>query len=123
MVVDDEVSIRQLVSIVLERQGYSVIQAEDGAEALDILKAEPDDAIQLIVTDVMMPRMNGVELVKRSRNLRPRVKTIFMSGYTDVTSLTEDGDSPPFMHKPMRPDTILSIVRQTLGTDAGRSSA
>jgi CheY-like chemotaxis protein len=66
--------------------------------------------IHLFLTDIVMPRMSGRELAQRALALRPRMKVLFMSGYTDSTPLPA-----PFLQKPFPPDALLSKVRQVLG--------
>src|SRR5207244_2488321 len=82
LLVEDEANLRQLGREYLENQGYTVFDAADGAEAIQISSAHPGP-IHLLLTDVIMPGMNGQELAHRIVSLRPRTKVLFMSGYTE----------------------------------------
>jgi PAS domain S-box-containing protein len=82
LVVEDEVNLRYLVRQFLEKQGYRVIEAADGAVAMQIAVAH-DAVIHLLLTDVIMPGMNGRELAQRILEIRPNVKVLYMSGYTE----------------------------------------
>jgi CheY-like chemotaxis protein len=80
LVVDDDPADRTLVSQMLFDHGYVVIQACDGLEALEIYKKDPSH-FDLLVTDILMPGIDGVELVQRVRRISPRMKVLFVSGY------------------------------------------
>src|SRR5690606_23784854 len=82
LLVEDEKAVRVLVRRVLDRMGYTVIEAEDGGKALAIMqeRAEP---IDLLLTDVIMPGTNGRELADQLQSALPGLKVLFMSGYTD----------------------------------------
>src|SRR5579863_8556513 len=82
LVVEDEANLRYLVRQFLEKQGYRVIEAADGAVAMQIAVAH-DAVIHLLLTDVIMPGMNGRELAQRVLEIRPNVKVLYMSGYTE----------------------------------------
>ena len=77
--VDDDPAIRHMVFNLLRKQGYTVITAGSGEEAIEIFQQQPD-AIQLVVSDVSMPRMNGLELADRLREIRPELRVLFVSG-------------------------------------------
>jgi len=82
LVVEDETNLRYLARQYLEKQGYNVLDAADGAMALQIAVAHPG-AIHLLLTDVVMPGMNGRELAQRMVKIRPELKVLYMSGYTE----------------------------------------
>ncbi len=82
LLVEDEEAVRGLASRILERQGYRVIPAQHGREAMDIATRE-EGRIDLVLTDIVMPGMNGRGLVERLAAIRPRIKSLYMSGYTD----------------------------------------
>jgi PAS domain S-box-containing protein len=82
LVVDDEDGVRRMLTLLLERRGYRVLAANGGTQALDISDTYPG-RIALLITDVMMPRMNGKELSERLIAKRPGLRVLFMSGYTD----------------------------------------
>ena len=115
LVVEDEPVVRQMTSRALQEFGYGVVEAEDGQEALGLL-AGPGGRINLIVTDVVMPGMNGAELARRAGVLRPGVPVLFMSGYTDDEivrrGLLDAGQ--PFLQKPFTPETLGEQVAEML---------
>jgi CheY-like chemotaxis protein len=109
LVVDDEGPVRRVITLVLERSGYEVITVGSADEALalpDALMAEVD----LVVTDVLMPKMPGNELVQRLRLVRPGLRCLFMSGYPADESTGDD----PFLPKPFSPDDLLTRVQAAL---------
>ena len=118
LVVDDEPRIRALIQKILSRHGYRVIEAADGQEALAMFKAHPE--IDLLITDVMMPRMGGAELVEQLRRQTIGVKVLYVSGYTDDPKITA-GKFPPgtaFLAKPFTIAALMSKVREVLVTNA-----
>ena len=82
LVVEDAESIRKMVCAMLTQWGYSCLDASDGAEALRLVEGAPD-AIDLVLTDVIMPKMGGAELARRLASIRPGLRILFMSGYTE----------------------------------------
>ena len=82
LLVEDETAVREMASRVLQEYGYAVIEASDGREALGLLE-QSDGRIRLLVTDVVMPGMNGRELARRAQALSPGLPVLYMSGYTD----------------------------------------
>ncbi|MBW2577534.1 MAG: response regulator [Deltaproteobacteria bacterium] len=115
LLVEDEDGIRKLMRTLLQQRGYRVINASDGVDALDIAR-KYESLIDLVITDVVMPRLSGPELVKRLQKERPGFKVIFMSGYAqngtlDMTSACEDAEvlEKPFSHR-----VLLSLVRKLL---------
>ncbi|PRQ10105.1 Blue-light-activated protein [Enhygromyxa salina] len=116
LVVEDEALVRQTVRNYLERWGYRVLEAGDGAEALDLLRARPD--IDLLVTDMVLPRSSGSELVREAAGLRPQLRVLFMSAYPKVKLIRErqlDREAPT-LQKPFTEDTLLTKVREVLGS-------
>jgi len=116
LLVEDLDSVRALSEAVLARRGYRVLAASSGEEALRLAEGHPG-TIHLLVTDVVMPRMTGPELSTRLAALRPGIKVLFMSGYTDG-AIVEHGLLPPgseFLQKPATPDALLEKVRKLLG--------
>ncbi len=117
LLVEDANSIRLLLRQVLEKNGYKVLEAGDGVEALEA-EANCSEAIDLLLTDVVMPRLPGPALAARFAQLRPQAKLIYMSGYTDdplVHAATKDG--VPFLQKPFTPSTLVKKVREVLAQD------
>ena len=115
MVVEDELAIRGLVRRTLEGAGLVVIEAENGRQALDIfaLGGEPP---RLVLTDVIMPELNGRELSDALADMHPNLPILFMSGYTgdEVLARSLLPDTAPFIQKPFAPDELLSRVRAML---------
>lgn len=106
LVVDDSGPVRRVIAQALRDASYSVLEAEDGAEALEILKAAGDE-IDLVLTDIRMPRMDGVELGRRIAEGNWQVPILFMSG--------DAGDLPaPVLRKPFSMSTLVKIVSQLL---------
>jgi PAS domain S-box-containing protein len=115
LLVEDEEVVRRLAREMLELSGYSVLEAEDGAAALDRADAV-GGAIDLLVTDVVMPGMTGPELAERLRELHGGTRVLFTSGYAD-TALTGDGvldERTQFLQKPFGITTLTQKVRAVL---------
>ncbi len=115
LLVEDEERLRRLARTILVRHGYDVLEAENAGEAL--LQCEQHRGpIGLLLTDVVMPRMNGVFLASRLSSMRPDLRVAFMSGYTDnapaLQGLVEPGQS--FIQKPFTPEVLLRRVREAL---------
>ncbi len=115
LVVEDEPAILLLVSHILQSQGYTVLRANSPQEALETAAAHPD-GIALLLTDVIMPEMNGRDLAALMQQTNPGIRSVFMSGYTsDVIArhgVLADGVS--FLQKPFSIDTLASKVREAL---------
>jgi PAS domain S-box-containing protein len=116
LVVEDEPEVRELIREILVRKGYSVILAGGGDEAV-LLSGGFKEPIHLLVTDVVMPGMNGRELAYRISAARQGIKVIFMSGYTDdvISHHGVLGDGIEFLEKPFSPETLINKVREVLG--------
>ena len=115
LVVDDEEGIRTLVRKVLERQGFQVSEAESGAAALGLLERE-GAAYDLLVSDMMMPGMDGRTLAGRVSQLRPGIRILFISGYTDDAEV-QSGRLPAgtaFLPKPFQHSALLDAVNRLL---------
>jgi two-component system, cell cycle sensor histidine kinase and response regulator CckA len=115
LLVEDESGLRRLMRTTLERQGYRVLEAKDGAEALSVCRQNLEH-VSLVVTDLSMPRMTGLQLREKVVALRSTMKFLFISGYAeDVLGSPEripnGGD---FMEKPFRPDELARKVREIL---------
>jgi PAS domain S-box-containing protein len=124
LLVEDEDSVRSLAREVLESQGYRVIEAEDGVEALRVAAAH-DGPIQMLVTDVVMPRMGGGELAEKLAGMRPGIRVLFVSGYTD-DSIIRHGvreRSSAFLQKPFALDAFAARVREVLDAPAPADAA
>jgi len=116
LLVEDEAAVRNLVRAVLERKGYVVLVAPDGAVALDLVDKHTG-VIHVLLTDIVMPGMSGRDLAAAVRARRPSIKVIFMSGYTaDVpTDLGTEG-GPVFLPKPFNEYALTSKLREVLDT-------
>ncbi len=112
LLVDDEDGVRKLVNAILQGHGYSVIEAGSGPAALAAFEKNAHK-IDLVVTDIVMPQMNGLELGERLTQVRPELKILYMSGYRDnpIGGTTPDR---AFLHKPFTPDTLLEKIREVL---------
>lgn len=114
LVVDDEDVVRTLASEILRMKGYAVLEASNGAEALRLVQREPGP-IDLLLTDVVMPEMQGPELAKRVIALRPHTRVIHMSGYAfDIVPTWTLADADGFLPKPFTPETLARMVREAL---------
>jgi len=115
LVVEDETSVRRLARKVLERHGYRVLEAAGPTEAFAIFDKHGKE-IDLLLTDVIMPTMDGRQLSQRLLAIRPQLKVLFMSGYTeDVIAHHGVLDSnTSFMQKPFSIETLVRRVRETL---------
>ncbi len=113
LLVEDEATVRQMAQDILEESGFTVLVATSPAEALRIC-ADPQQPIDLLLSDVIMPEMNGRELCTRIRAQRPGLKTVFMSGYAgDV--LNEEGDCQvPLLKKPFTIQALLAAIVEQL---------
>ena len=115
LVVENEAAIRALVRMALERQGYTVLSAESGSEALGLAAAH-QGRIDLLISDVVMPDLRGPDVARRLVAERPGLATLFMSGYMD-DALGEDTSSLPlvdFIQKPFLPSALVAKVREML---------
>ena len=118
LVAEDEPAVRELVRQTLEQRGYTVLEAKDGYEALRVFEQRKGE-IHLVLTDVIMPLMNGRELAKRLESIRPGMKIVYMSGYTDEV-LAFHGFAQPeieFIQKPFTPSELAEKVELALSVD------
>jgi two-component system cell cycle sensor histidine kinase/response regulator CckA len=122
LLVEDEAGVRQLARTALEQNGYTVLEAAEGSEALDLVTRHPGP-IDLLLTDVVMPHMTGPELASRLAVSRPGVKVLFMSGYNEDVALRQrlSGEPAAFLPKPFSPTMLAGTVRRLL--DNGRAAA
>ncbi len=119
LVVEDDFQVRSFVKKLLKQYGYNIMEAIDGEEAITIFKKSRDD-IQLVISDVMMPRKNGKEMYEELRKITPDIKVIFTSGYLpDIIQKKEfSGEIINFISKPILPQELLTKVYETLNTPA-----
>ena len=115
LLVEDQDVVAAVVRGALQACGYQILEARHGEEALRIWKAE-SASIDLIITDVVMPVMNGPEFVRRAREIAPNAKVLFMSGYTEhgFSAHGEMGSTDGFLQKPFAPAALARKVRELL---------
>jgi CheY-like chemotaxis protein len=114
MVVDDEPAVRSVVTRALRREGYTTIDASDGVEALGLLSSSAHDPIHLLITDLDMPRLGGVDLAKRVRAANWVQHVIFMSGDIAANPAGEERHSV-MLWKPFSLRALAATVRELLG--------
>jgi PAS domain S-box-containing protein len=120
LVVEDDSKLLKLASSILKRGGYDVLTAGNGAEALQLVEAKPQ-TIHLLVTDVVMPGMSGRVLSERIRTVRPAIRVLYTSGYTD-DAIVHHGvlhAGTNLLEKPYSQKTLLGEVRRVLDSDQG----
>jgi CheY-like chemotaxis protein len=116
LLVEDEEMVRKLACTVLEKKGYRVLEASSGDKALDVVQGQNGNPIHLMVTDVVMPGMSGRQLADRLVSLRPELKVLYMSGYTD-NAIVHHGvldRGIAYIQKPFTPDALATKVREIL---------
>ncbi|HET9955861.1 MAG TPA: response regulator [Polyangiaceae bacterium] len=118
LVVEDEPSVRRLTRRLLERGGYKVLEAADGLQALEL--ASRSQPLDLVLTDINMPRMDGIALSRRLRAADPHVKLLMMTGNPSFSlqELTRDLEDCPILSKPFDLERLLGAVRAALGQGA-----
>ena len=115
LVVEDEPDVRQMIVVTLRRNGFEVLQADNGVEALKLAEAF-QGKVDLLLTDAVMPSMGGGELTQRLRAQRPKVRVLLASGYSEDT-LVDGAALPPdtsILAKPFTPSRLLQKVREVL---------
>ena len=117
LVAEDEPDLVEIIVRTLARGGYTVLTAHSGREALRIA-ATHAGPIDLLVTDVVMPGMDGPELVRRARELFPHLSVVVLSGYADRPTFVGPAGSTVFLQKPFELSDLLDRVRELLGDRA-----
>ena len=111
-----------LTVTMLERLGYEVLEVSNGTDALALLQST-EQPIDLILTDVVMPGMSGMELVDRARQHHPDIPVLYMSGYApDLPADSTDSDTCDFLAKPFKTKQLVSCIQRLLTTAARRVS-
>jgi two-component system, cell cycle sensor histidine kinase and response regulator CckA len=118
LVVEDEEALREVTCAFLKSAGYSVLEASNGAQALEIARDQAE-VVHLLLTDMIMPGMSGHELAGRVAALNPKIKLAYVSGYTDHASLHRGlpDEDTPFLSKPFTRQGLLEKVRRILESD------
>jgi signal transduction histidine kinase len=116
LLVEDEPLVRNLASHVLRKQGYIVLEASNGLDALRITRDPSCQQIDLVLTDVVMPQMGGKEMVRHLQTLFPDIRVLFMSGYAEEFMSYRDSLNPDFgfIEKPFMPNALVAKVREVL---------
>lgn len=116
LLVEDEDSLRSLTAKVLRDQGYTVLEAANGDEAMGLAREPIHKKIHLVLTDLVMPQMGGKELVEQFKPLHPDTRILFISGYTDGVTIHQASLKPgtPFLQKPFSPMELARKVRKVL---------
>ena len=112
LVVDDEPTLLALVRTMLWRAGYNVLEASGPGEALAVIEQHPGP-IPLLLSDVLMPEMNGFELAERIKRMRPEIQVLFMTGFTDRNLLDSTGRMPgnvPLIRKPFTAHRLVHAI-------------
>jgi CheY-like chemotaxis protein len=119
LLVEDEPEVRRVCALALARLGYTVLEAEAPEHAIRLC-ASGDTRVDVVLADVVMPGMSGVAMFERLRALRPGLRVLFMSGYTDrqIVDASTLSESAAFMNKPFTPDTLGKRLRELLDAPA-----
>lgn len=115
LLVEDDAQVRNLIRRVLVQCGYNALVARDPMEAIDLCRRRKEP-IDLVLTDVIMPKMHGPDMIKHLASLHPESKVLYMSGYTDTTLAQHDlvNCSANFLQKPLAPNVLTRKVREVL---------
>jgi len=123
MVVEDDSDVRLLFSTILKSRGYKIIEAESAENALMTMQSRQMN-IDLIVTDVLLPGMDGFDLFKAIAQYRPKIKALFVSGFIENTEVLEaiQNSDIPYLKKPVGPSKLSIMVREVLDGKVKHSS-
>ena len=117
LVVDDEADVRKAVCLALEKSGYEVVEAEDGEKAIEVLNSDENPLkVDVIICDIRMPKINGVEAIKYFQNQYPSRPVIVLTGFPDVqlaTSLLKQGVAD-YLVKPVEREKIAAAVARAV---------
>ena len=116
LVVDDQECLRMLLSVFLQRDGFQPLVAADGEEGVSLFRANAD-AIACVVVDKSMPGLDGIDMARMVRAIKPAVPVIVASGFAavDVGDLADDPGPTLFIQKPFSPPDLVRMVREVLG--------
>ena len=117
LVVEDEGPLRSAIRRLLQTEGYTVLEAHNGANALELLTGSEAAGVQLVLTDLRMPVMDGRQLAAAIARVRPSLPIIFMSGFTaQLLDMRLVSPHLAFLAKPFRNDELLATIRSQLGS-------
>lgn len=119
LLVEDQDEVRSVARRILMTNGYQVLEARNGLEALELLQ-DNEGAVDLVLTDAVMPQMGGPDLVRALRVKRPLLPVVIVSGYTNHELITYGANEldVPFLAKPFRADDLLRTVRKAIAPAA-----
>ncbi len=123
LLVEDEKMIRRVMSEVLEREGYRVLACADPREGIDVCQ-QYGGQIDLLLTDVVMPGMNGREMANQILKILPKLRVVFMSGYTENVLMHEGQTEPQieYLQKPFKLETLTRKLAKVLGNSGAGAS-
>jgi DNA-binding response OmpR family regulator len=114
LLAEDDPAVRRLVVAELTRRGFTVLEAADGSAALEIFRREKDQ-VDILVTDVVMPQMNGADLAKEAEKIQPGVRILFISGHPERAGAGIDpAGVPNLLMKPFTADTLAARIRELM---------
>jgi CheY-like chemotaxis protein len=116
LLVDDDEALRRLVRRILMQQGFHVIEASDWAEALEVASAYAEP-VDLLLADVIMPKVNGLVLARRLLQERPGIGVLYMSGYVEKSILLAKHPESIVLQKPFTPDALMAAIRQMMASE------
>ncbi len=118
LVVEDEEIVRQVTCDIIRSDGYNVLEATNAISALELCEQSPN--IDLVLTDLVMPKMNGPEFIKKLSSKFPKIGVVFMSGYNSDAAFGKGllNENASFIQKPFMPKALLKVVKDTLGGQA-----
>lgn len=112
LLVDDEPNVRSALSRLLARHGFDVVTADGGRAALDVARTRPD--VSVVLSDIVMPDLDGVDTLRELAVLRPELPVVLMSGYAGVASAEVTELGVPFLQKPFSSDEVIDVLRRAV---------
>jgi two-component system cell cycle sensor histidine kinase/response regulator CckA len=116
LLVDDDEDLRRFVRRILIEHGFRVIEASDGAEALEVASSH-SEPLDLLLTDVIMPKVNGLILAQRLLQERPSLRILYISGFVEESILRARNPEAILLQKPFTPGALIAAVRQILASE------
>ena len=117
LVVDDDIGVRRLTLAALQSAGFSTLEANDGDTGLSTFRQHCEN-VQLILTDIVMPRVSGITLAEQVMEIAPSVRIMFMSGFSDAKLPTKEGRKFSVLAKPFTASQLIFAVEECLATCA-----